>query len=158
MTDDREKIIDEIRKRRDAGETCVFTNGCFDLIHAGHIHLLRESSALGDFLVVGLNSDDSVGRLKGPDRPVNNQESRKIVLEALRFVDYVLMFEEDTPLDLIRELKPDVLVKGGDYTPDTVVGREVVESYGGKVRIVPVLEGFSTSKTIIDLDNLDPRD
>jgi rfaE bifunctional protein nucleotidyltransferase chain/domain len=146
--DKRTKIIDEIHDRKAAGEICVFTNGCFDILHPGHIYLLKKASELGNFLVVGLNSDDSTKRLKGNSRPFNGVESRIEVLNAIRFVSYVLVFDEDTPLELIKLVKPDVLVKGGDYTPQTVVGREFIESIGGRVEIIPLLEGYSTSSTL----------
>jgi D-beta-D-heptose 7-phosphate kinase/D-beta-D-heptose 1-phosphate adenosyltransferase len=126
----------------------VFTNGVFDILHAGHVTYLEEARALGDVLVVGLNSDDSVRRLKGPTRPVNTQEDRARVLGALRCVDHVIVFDDDTPLAVITALIPDVLVKGGDYTRDTVVGADVVEHYGGSVVIIPLLEGRSTTSII----------
>ncbi len=126
--------------------TLCFTNGCFDLIHPGHVQYLADARALGDFLVVGLNSDASVARLKGPSRPLQDEASRAAILLGLRSVDAVVRFEEDTPLDLIRALQPDVLVKGGDYTPATVVGRELVEGGGGKLVLIPFLPGHSTSR------------
>lgn len=126
-------------------ETIVFTNGCYDLLHPGHIDLLHKSKALGDRLVVGLNTDASVRRLKGEKRPILNENDRSAILSALGCVDLVILFDEDTPLNLIRSLKPDILVKGADYTLDQVVGRDEVESYGGKVSLVPLLEGYSTT-------------
>jgi D-beta-D-heptose 7-phosphate kinase/D-beta-D-heptose 1-phosphate adenosyltransferase len=123
-----------------------FTNGCFDLIHPGHVQYLAEARDLGDFLVVGLNSDASVARLKGPGRPLQDEEARAAVLLGLRSVDAVIRFTEDTPLQLITALQPDVLVKGGDYTPDSVVGREIVEGRGGKLALIPFLAGHSTSR------------
>lgn len=123
-----------------------FTNGCFDLIHPGHVQYLADARALGDFLVVGLNSDASVARLKGPGRPLQDEAARAAVLLGLRSVDAVIRFDEDTPLDLIRALQPDVLVKGGDYSPESVVGRDVVEGRGGKLALVPFLAGHSTSR------------
>ncbi|HJU90933.1 MAG TPA: D-glycero-beta-D-manno-heptose 1-phosphate adenylyltransferase [Gemmatimonadaceae bacterium] len=126
----------------------VFTNGVFDLLHRGHVDILTSSRALGDSLVVGLNSDESVRRLKGPGRPVRDERERAVVLAALEAVDAVVVFEQDTPLELIRALRPDVLVKGGDYTPETVVGREDVERAGGKVVIIPLTPGHSTTSTI----------
>jgi D-beta-D-heptose 7-phosphate kinase/D-beta-D-heptose 1-phosphate adenosyltransferase len=126
--------------------TLCFTNGCFDLIHPGHVQYLADARALGDFLVVGLNSDASVARLKGPGRPVQDEAARAAVLLGLRSVDAVVRFDEDTPLDLIRALQPDVLVKGGDYTPETVVGRELVEARGGRLALIPFLLGHSTSR------------
>lgn len=127
------------------GRLC-FTNGCFDLIHPGHVKYLEDARALGDFLVVGLNSDASVARLKGPGRPLQDEEARAAVLLGLRSVDAVVRFDEDTPLELIQALQPDVLVKGGDYTPETVVGREIVERRGGHLVLIPFLPGHSTSR------------
>ena len=126
----------------------VFTNGCFDILHRGHIYLLSRARELGDLLVVGLNSDASVTLLKGPGRPVNNQESRAEVLGALAFVDYIIIFEEDTPLDMIKTLKPDILVKGGDYQLDDIVGHREVLSSGGRVETIPMVEGYSSSAII----------
>jgi D-beta-D-heptose 7-phosphate kinase/D-beta-D-heptose 1-phosphate adenosyltransferase len=129
--------------------TLCFTNGCFDLIHPGHVQYLEDARALGDFLVVGLNSDASVARLKGPSRPLQDEAARALVLLGLRSVDAVVRFDEDTPFDLISALQPDILVKGGDYTPDTVVGRDVVEARGGRLVLIPFLPGHSTS-TIVE--------
>ena len=130
----------------------VFTNGCFDILHRGHIYLLSRARELGDLMVVGLNSDASVTKLKGPDRPVNNQESRAEVLGALAFVDYIIVFEEDTPMDMIITLEPDILVKGGDYKMEDIVGHREVSSRGGQVISIPLLEGYSSS-SIIDRNN-----
>ena len=129
-------------------QNVVFTNGCFDIIHAGHIDYLSKARNLGEVLVVGLNSDESVRRLKGPQRPINDVDARSKVLASLFFVDYVIVFEEDTPLNLIKSVRPDILVKGGDYTRDTVVGADFVESYGGKVVILPFLKGYSTTSIL----------
>ena len=129
-------------------QNVVFTNGCFDIIHAGHIDYLSKARNLGDVLVVGLNGDESVRRLKGPQRPINDVDARSKVLASLFFVDYVIVFEEDTPLNLIKSVRPDILVKGGDYTRDTVVGADFVESYGGKVVILPFLKGYSTTSIL----------
>ena len=134
-----------VSRARGQGRRVVFTNGCFDILHVGHIELLRKSRALGDLLVVGLNSDASIRNLKGEKRPLIGQNERAHVLAALDAVDYVTLFEEDTPLKLIETLRPDVLVKGGDYSLDGVVGRDLVESYGGHVALVPIVEGYSTS-------------
>ena len=131
-----------------AGERVVFTNGCFDLLHPGHISLLRQAKAAGDRLIVGLNSDASVTRLKGPTRPVQDQDARAMVLSALDCVDLVVVFGEDTPLDLIEGLRPDVLVKGADYRPDQVVGHDLVTSYGGKVVLAVLEPNRSTTATI----------
>jgi D-beta-D-heptose 7-phosphate kinase/D-beta-D-heptose 1-phosphate adenosyltransferase len=133
---------------RAEGKKLVFTNGCFDIIHSGHVTYLYEAASFGDILVVGLNSDDSVHRLKGSARPLNNQKDRAIVLSALEMVDYVCIFEEDTPLELIELVKPDILVKGGDYSRDTIVGADFVEKNGGEVRIVKLVEGKSTTNII----------
>jgi D-beta-D-heptose 7-phosphate kinase/D-beta-D-heptose 1-phosphate adenosyltransferase len=126
----------------------VFTNGCFDLLHPGHVSYLDEARRLGDHLVVGVNTDASVQRLKGPGRPLVAQDDRALVVAALAAVDGVTLFDEDTPLALIEALKPDVLVKGGDYELDTIVGREAVESAGGEVRVIPFVAGHSTSELI----------
>jgi D-beta-D-heptose 7-phosphate kinase/D-beta-D-heptose 1-phosphate adenosyltransferase len=127
-------------------ETLCFTNGCFDLLHPGHVQYLEEARALGDYLVVGLNSDASVARLKGESRPLQDQWARARILLGLRSVDAVVLFEEDTPLALIRAIRPDVLVKGGDYAPDGVVGRAEVEGWGGRLVLLPFLPGHSTSR------------
>ncbi len=133
---------------RGEGKTVVFTNGCFDLLHRGHVDLLAAARAKGDFLVVGLNSDASTRRLKGSGRPLVPDGDRAAVLAALAAVDVVVVFEEDTPLGLIRELVPDVLVKGADYRPEEVVGRDVVEAAGGRVELVPLTEGRSTTSLV----------
>lgn len=149
-----EKILDfnRVQRRvaewRAAGETVVFTNGCFDLLHVGHISLLEECRRFGSKLVLGLNADASVCRLKGPSRPIVGEYERARVMAALAAVDAVVLFEQDTPLELIRALRPNVLVKGGDYTLDTVVGHEDVLASGGRIEIVPTLEGFSTTNIV----------
>jgi D-beta-D-heptose 7-phosphate kinase/D-beta-D-heptose 1-phosphate adenosyltransferase len=130
------------------GKTVAFTNGCFDILHPGHLFSLAQTAKEADYLLVGLNSDASVKRLKGPERPINSTSSRAIVLANLVLVDAVVVFEEDTPLDLIKALLPDVLVKGGDYTIDTIVGAKEVIANGGKVIINPIVEGFSTTNII----------
>ncbi|MBC7895922.1 MAG: D-glycero-beta-D-manno-heptose 1-phosphate adenylyltransferase [Cytophagaceae bacterium] len=129
----------------------VFTNGVFDLLHPGHVDVLRHARACGDCLVVGLNTDASVRRLKGPERPVRREAERAYVLAALEMVDAVALFDEDTPHDLIVALQPDVVVKGGDYTPETVVGAAEVRARGGEVVIVPLTPGHSTTSTIARL-------
>jgi len=149
-----EKLLDFERAKlrvaewRASGETIVFTNGCFDLLHVGHIALLEECRRFGSKLVLGLNSDASVCRLKGPSRPIVGERERARVMAALAAVDVVVLFDEDTPLELIRALRPDVLVKGGDYTVETVVGHEEVIGAGGRVEIVPTFEDFSTSNIV----------
>lgn len=134
--------------RRRVPGRLVFTNGVFDLLHPGHIDVIAQARDQGDALVVGLNSDASVRRLKGPERPVRSEAERAYVLAALGDVDAVVAFAEDTPLELIRHLRPDVLVKGGDYEPATVVGRDDIESWGGRVVIVPLRPGQSTTSII----------
>ena len=133
---------------RGANLKVVFTNGCFDVLHRGHVELLRFAKGLGDVLVVGLNTDDSVRRLKGPSRPINTLEDRAAVLLSLKWVDFVVPFSEDTPERVIRELRPDVLVKGGDYRLEEIVGADFVRSYGGKVEIFPYLRGYSTTSIV----------
>ena len=130
------------------GEKIIFTNGCFDILHQGHIQLLLSAAELGAKLVLGLNTDASVKKLKGENRPINNEHSRALVMASQLFVDAVCLFEEDTPLELIQAIKPDIIVKGGDYTPETVVGNDFVKSYGGEVVIIPTVEGFSTTGII----------
>ena len=130
------------------GKKIVFTNGVFDLLHIGHLSYLAEASALGDKLIIGLNSDTSVKRLKGPDRPVNDENSRAALLASMFFVDQVILFEEDTPLNLIRQLMPDVLVKGADYTVDQIAGAAEVQAGGGQVRTIRLVSGYSSSSII----------
>ena len=148
-TPPREKILDraELVRRLGPGRDrrVVFTNGCFDLLHQGHVEYLHDARMLGDVLVVGLNTDDSVRRLKGADRPLNSEDSRAVVLAGLASVDFVTLFQEDTPRELIAALLPDVLVKGGDYRPEDVVGREEVEAAGGTVTILSYRPGHSTT-------------
>ena len=139
------ELVADLRR---SGKRIVFTNGCFDILHPGHIHTLTHAKALGDILIVGINSDASVKRLKGERRPIFNQGERAVMLTALEAVDYVTTFEEDTPLTLIRLLQPHVLVKGGDWSSESVVGREVVEADGGRVVLVPYQEGLSTTGVI----------
>lgn len=137
-----------LASERQKGKTIVFTNGCFDLLHVGHVKYLQAARQLGDLLVLGLNSDESIRRLKGPNRPLIGEEERAHILAALGCIDYVVVFDEDTPLEVITALRPDILVKGGDYTPDGVVGRELVESYGGRVELIKFVDGKSTTNII----------
>lgn len=130
------------------GKKIVFTNGCFDILHLGHVQYLAQARELGDILVVGLNADVSVKRLKGDSRPINPEFARAMVLAALQFVDYVILFEEDTPLHLIQKVSPDFLVKGGDYSNEQIVGADFVTQNGGKVITLPFVEGFSTTHII----------
>lgn len=133
---------------RRTGEKVVFTNGCFDIIHHGHVAYLAQARDLGDLLVLGLNSDASVKRLKGPSRPINDEQSRALVLAAFEFIDYVVFFEEDTPFNLISAVQPDVLVKGGDYKIEDIVGHDIVEKKGGRVVTIDFVPGFSTTKIV----------
>ena len=126
----------------------IFTNGCFDIIHRGHLELLKYAKSLGDKLVVGINSDDSVKRLKGEARPINLEDDRKFILESLKYVDEVIIFNEDTPYRLIKQLIPDIIVKGGDYTPDQVSGNDIC-----KVEIFDFKDGYSTTKTLQDISS-----
>jgi D-beta-D-heptose 7-phosphate kinase/D-beta-D-heptose 1-phosphate adenosyltransferase len=146
---DRETLVREVERRRLAGQKIVFTNGCFDIMHAGHARYLNEAAALGDCLIVAINSDFSVRKLKGPTRPIICQQDRATMLAALQAVDYVTIFDEPTPHVLLERLRPDVLVKGGTYTHDQVVGWEVVEGYGGQVVVACEVKGLSTT-TIVE--------
>ena len=140
------ELLPELEKLRADGKRLVFTNGCFDILHPGHVDLLERAKALGDVLILGLNSDASVRRLdKGGERPFNAFAARAFVLAHLASVDYVVEFDEDTPLALIEAVRPHVLIKGGDWTPETIVGRECVEEAGGTVLSLPLIPGFSTT-------------
>ena len=144
--------LPELQKRlaqwRLLSKTIVFTNGVFDILHAGHISSFLEAAQYGDYLIVGLNSDTSVKGLKGNDRPINNEQSRAVLLSALAMVDAVIIFSDPTPLELIKAIKPDVLVKGGDYKIEDIAGAKEVTGWGGKVIINPIIEGFSTTSII----------
>ena len=126
----------------------VFTNGCFDILHKGHIEYLAKAANLGDVLIIGLNSDESVKRLKGENRPVLDEESRAMALAAIGFVDNVVIFDEDTPYELIKKIQPDVLVKGADYNEDDIVGADIVKAKGGEIKTIEFVDGYSTSKII----------
>lgn len=130
------------------GKRIIFTNGCFDILHRGHVYYLSKAREMGDVLIVGLNSDDSVSRLKGKGRPVNGQNARAEVLGALGMVDYIILFGEDTPLELIKLVRPDLLVKGGDYKVEEIVGYQELTSRGGRVITIPILEGYSTTSIL----------
>ena len=145
---DFSEIRDLVSTWKSEGKSIVFTNGCFDVLHYGHASYLSEAKDLGDKMIIGLNSDASVRRLKGETRPVNGQLERATLLAALSFVDAVVIFEEDTPERLIKTIHPDVLVKGGDYTIETIVGADFVQSYGGIVKTIPLVENFSTTKIL----------
>lgn len=148
------ELARQLARLRRAGKRIVFTNGCFDLIHPGHVRYLRTARRLGDVLVVGLNSDASVRRLKGPSRPIVPQRARCEVMAALEMVDFVTVFREDTPYELIRRLQPDVLVKGGDWKPSQIVGADLVRARGGTVRSLPFARGFSTSRLVQRIEAL----
>ena len=133
---------------RRAGRRVVFTNGVFDILHPGHIRYLQQARALGDVLIIGLNSDASVRRNKGPERPINTEEERAEILAALESVDAVTVFDEDTPADIITAIQPDILVKGADWAEDAIVGRDTVEARGGRVVRVPIEQGYSTTEIV----------
>ena len=138
----------QVREWQRAGQLVVFTNGCFDLIHMGHVDYLEKARLLGDRLVIGLNTDDSVSRFKGPERPLQDQQSRARVLAAMQFIDLVVFFDDDTPLNLISELLPNILVKGSDYLADNIVGADVVKKNGGVVRTIDFVPGYSTTRIV----------
>jgi rfaE bifunctional protein nucleotidyltransferase chain/domain len=143
--DELKAIALEAKKNRNS---IVFTNGCFDLLHRGHLHLLRQAKAFGDILIVALNSDRSVREIKGPSRPILREADRGALIAALEMVDYVIFFDEPDPYEMIALLRPNVLVKGGDWSVDRVVGSEVVQQDGGRVEVIPYLKGFSTTEII----------
>jgi len=139
------KILEKLRKQN---KKIVFTNGCFDIIHSGHIRVLKKAKERGDVLIVGLNSDKSVRKIKGSKRPIMNEKDRALILDSIKYVDYVVLFDEETPYNLIKEIEPDVLVKGSDYKISEVVGADVVIKKGGEVFLVPLLKGRSTTNVI----------
>jgi len=148
------KIIGGIELERELamikflGKKVVFTNGCFDIIHRGHIEYLAQAADLGNSLIIGLNTDISVKRLKGPSRPINNEQARAIVLASLQYVSYVVLFDEDTPYNLIKHVQPDVLVKGGDYNPEDIIGYDIVKANYGQILTIPFVQGFSTTSIL----------
>jgi D-glycero-beta-D-manno-heptose 1-phosphate adenylyltransferase len=144
----RDKVNHFVRAARTTGKTIAFTNGCFDILHEGHIYCLSQAAKEADILIVGLNSDASVRKLKGEHRPINNEHSRSLILASLLIVDIVVIFEEDTPFELIQVVQPNVFVKGGDYTIDQIAGAKEVIASGGKVIINPIIERFSTTGLI----------
>ena len=144
-----DKLKNQVASWKNSGEQVVFTNGCFDIVHRGHIEVLARTADLGGKFIIGLNSDSSIQKLKGEDRPIIDEQARAILLAALSFVDAVVLFSEETPINLISTLIPDVLAKGGDYEIETIVGHEIVQNNGGEVILVPFVDGFS-STTIID--------
>ena len=140
---------------RSQGKSVVFTNGCFDLLHRGHVHVLREAKACGDLLITGINSDKSVKQIKGPARPVLPESDRSELLAALEMVDYVVLFDEPDPYQVISAIRPDVLVKGGDWGGEKIVGADLVEEAGGRIVVIPYIKGFSTTEIIERIKNLD---
>lgn len=143
-----EHAKEQVQQWKTQGKKIAFTNGCFDLLHLGHVDYLEKARALGDKLILGLNSDSSVSRFKGQNRPIQNQNSRARVLAALQFVDLVVFFNEDTPLNLITEIQPDILVKGSDYLAENIIGADVVKRNGGVVKTIDFIPGYSTSKIV----------
>ena len=152
------KNLEEAKKQVDewksSGLTVVFTNGCFDILHRGHVEYLSDAKACGNKLVLALNSDSSVQKLKGDPRPIQNQEDRAIILDALESVDLVVVFDQDTPAEIIQTLLPDVVAKGGDYTPETIIGADTVTSNGGEVKVIPFRIGYSSSNIIDKILNV----
>lgn len=148
------RLLLRLKKEKSLGRKIVFTNGCFDILHVGHVSYLEEAARLGDVLVIGLNSDASVRKLKGPRRPLNNQTARARVLSALESVDFVVLFSEDSPEKLIKTIRPHFLVKGGDWKKENIVGSTFVESYGGKTLSIPFIKGFSTTGLIQKITHL----
>ena len=148
------KLAGTIESLKKEKQSIVFTNGCFDILHKGHISYLSQAADLGDILIIGLNSDDSVRRIKGANRPVQDQDTRALALASLFFVNYVVLFEEDTPYELIRKIQPGILVKGGDYSPADIAGYDLVKGSGGKVLTIPLVKGFSTTSVIKRLSQL----
>ncbi len=142
-------LLEEVARLKKEGKKIVFTNGCYDILHVGHVDLLARSKALGDILILGLNTDDSVKRQnKAPNRPINSYEARAYVLSHLESIDFVVSFDDDTPYDLIKEIKPDVLVKGGDWAVEKIVGHDIVQANGGEVYSLDLIQGYSTTNTI----------
>lgn len=149
----QEEILKTIEKLKNENKTIVFTNGCFDILHVGHVRYLKESAKYGDILIVGLNSDSSVKKLKGESRPINNENDRAEILSALYFVDYIVIFNENTPENLLDEIKPDIYTKGADYTIETLPEAKTVLKNGGKVEFINLVEGKSTTNIIKKTQN-----
>lgn len=147
------QLQEQLQAWRDQGRKLVFTNGCFDLLHLGHVDYLEKARQLGDKLVVGLNTDASISRIKGPSRPLQDEMSRARVMASLLFVDAVVLFDDSTPLELIKKVQPDVLVKGDDYTVEQIVGHEEVLAGGGEVKTVPLVKGYSTTNIVKRIEN-----
>jgi D-glycero-beta-D-manno-heptose 1-phosphate adenylyltransferase len=151
---DLEQLLQKIEEWREQGKKIVFTNGCFDLLHLGHVDYLERARQFGDKLVLGLNTDASVKRLKGPSRPLQDEMSRARVMASLLFVDAVVLFDNDTPLELIKAITPDVLVKGDDYSIENIVGQDIVTANGGEVKTVPLAKGYSTTNIVKRIERL----
>jgi rfaE bifunctional protein nucleotidyltransferase chain/domain len=149
-----DSLSEQVKKWHAAGEKIVFSNGCFDLIHRGHIDYLAKAADMGTKLVLGLNTDASVSKLKGPHRPIQDEQSRQFILSALAFVDAVTLFDEETPYELIKLVQPDVLVKGSDYKPENIVGYDVVMAKDGEVKTIDYIEGYSTSGIETKIKNI----
>ena len=149
----KESLEEKLNLWRKEGKTIVFSNGCFDILHRGHVEYLSKAADLGDILIIGLNTDASVKRIKGPSRPVNDEKARAVVLAALEFVDAIMFFEEDTPYNLIKNVQPDVLVKGKDYKAEDIVGYDIVTNKGGKVETIELVEGFSTTNILNSMNS-----
>ncbi|WP_276498323.1 D-glycero-beta-D-manno-heptose 1-phosphate adenylyltransferase [Pontibacter litorisediminis] len=147
------QLLEQVQSWRAQGQQIVFTNGCFDLLHLGHVDYLEKAKQLGDKLVLGLNTDASISRIKGPSRPLQDEMSRARVMASLLFVDAVVLFDEDTPLKLIEAVQPDILVKGDDYAVEQIVGHEVVQARGGSVKTVPLVKGYSTTSIVKKIEN-----
>ena len=142
------KLISKVDSWKESGDKIVFTNGCFDIIHKGHIELLARSADLGEKLIVGLNSDNSIQKIKGKSRPIIDEDSRALLLAALSFVDAVILFSEETPIKLITDIKPDILAKGGDYEKKSIIGHDIIKKNGGEVILIPYIDGFSSTNII----------
>lgn len=147
------QLLKQVQAWREQGQKIVFTNGCFDLLHLGHVDYLEKAKQLGDKLVLGLNTDASISRIKGPSRPLQDEMSRARVMASLLFIDAVVYFDEDTPLKLIEAVQPDILVKGDDYAVEQIVGHEVVQARGGSVMTVPLVKGYSTTNIVRKIEN-----
>ncbi len=148
IVSDRESLLTTLNQWRFKNETIVFTNGCFDILHQGHVEYLAQAASLGQKLIIGLNTDASVKRLKGEERPINPQQARAFLLASLIFTDKIVLFDEDTPLELIRFVQPDILVKGSDYKPEEIVGYDIVKAKGGKIITIDLTPGFSTTSIL----------
>lgn len=148
IIEDWDKLAKVLNELKSQGKRIIFTNGCFDILHWGHVYYLKQAKELGDILVLALNTDDSVKKLKGDSRPINNQQDRALVINELKSIDYVTFFSEETPYNIIKILKPNIIAKGGDYSPEQVVGKDIIENYGGSVEIIPFVEGKSTTNIV----------